>query len=68
MGIFELFFVSEKMKQLILVKAPTPIIRQTTKQTTGMISLREDNLNKVLKRITTLEEVDRVAYKTSFDV
>jgi type II secretory ATPase GspE/PulE/Tfp pilus assembly ATPase PilB-like protein len=33
-----------------------------------MISLREDGLNKVLKGMTTLEEVDRVAYKMSFEV
>jgi type IV pilus assembly protein PilB len=63
MGIFELFFVNEKIKQLISEKAPTPIIRQIAKETTGMISLREDGLNKVLKGMTTLEEVDRVAYK-----
>jgi type II secretory ATPase GspE/PulE/Tfp pilus assembly ATPase PilB-like protein len=42
--------------------------RQTAKQTAGMISLREDGLNKVLNGMTTLEEVNRVAYKTSFDV
>jgi type IV pilus assembly protein PilB len=65
MGIFELFFVNEKIKQLISERAPTPIIRQAAKETTGMISLREDGLNKVLKGKTTLEEVDRVAYKTS---
>jgi type IV pilus assembly protein PilB len=62
-GIFELFFVNERIKQLISDKASTPIIRQTAKETTGMISLREDGLNKVLKGMTTLEEVDRVAYK-----
>jgi type IV pilus assembly protein PilB len=55
--------VNEKIKQLISEKAPTPIIRQIAKETTGMISLREDGLNKVLKGMTTLEEVDRVAYK-----
>jgi type IV pilus assembly protein PilB len=63
MGIFELFFVNERIKQLISEKAPTSIIRQTAKETIGMISLREDGLNKVLKGMTTLEEVDRVAYK-----
>jgi len=62
MGIFELFFVNEKIKQLISEKASTYVVRQTTKQDTGMLSLREDGLNKVLKGMTTLEEVDRVAY------
>jgi len=68
MGIFELFFVNEKIKQLISEKAPTPIIRQTAKETTGMISLREDGLNKVLRGMTTLEEVDRVAYKMDLGI
>jgi type IV pilus assembly protein PilB len=68
MGIFELFFVNEKIKQLISEKASTQIIRQTTKQHIGMLSLREDGLHKVLKGMTTLEEIDRVAYKDAFDV
>jgi type IV pilus assembly protein PilB len=68
MGIFELFFVNEKIKQLISEKASTQIIRQTTKQHIGMLSLREDGLHKVLKGMTTLEEIDRVAYKETFEV
>ena len=67
-GIFELFLVNEKIKQLISEKASTQIIRQTTKQHIGMLSLREDGLHKVLKGLTTIEEIDRVAYKDAFDV
>jgi type IV pilus assembly protein PilB len=62
-GIFELLIVNEKTKQLISDKAPTQVIRDTAKQTVGMISLREDGLIKVLRGVTTLDEVDRVAYK-----
>jgi type IV pilus assembly protein PilB len=68
MGIFELFFANEKIKQLISEKASTQIIRQTTKQHIGMLSLREDGLHKVLKGMTTLEEIDRVAYKDAFEM
>jgi type IV pilus assembly protein PilB len=68
MGIFELFFMNEKIKQLISEKAPTSLIRETAKQTTGMVSLRMDGLNKVLKGMTTLEEVDRVAYKMDLGI
>jgi type IV pilus assembly protein PilB len=68
MGIFELFYVNEKIKQLISEKASTQIIRETTKQRIGMLSLREDGLHKVLKGMTTLEEVDRVAYKDVFEM
>jgi type IV pilus assembly protein PilB len=67
-GIFELFFMSGKMKQLISEKASTQIIRQATKQYVGMLSLREDGLHKVLKGMTTLEEVDRVAHKDAFEM
>jgi type IV pilus assembly protein PilB len=61
-GIFELLSINEKIKQLISEKASTQVIRETAKKTLGMISLREDGLRKVLKGITTLEEVDRVTY------
>jgi type IV pilus assembly protein PilB len=66
-GIFELLIVNERIKHLISEKASTQLIRETAKETTGMVSLREDGLSKVLKGITTLEEVDRVAYKMSFE-
>jgi type IV pilus assembly protein PilB len=61
-GIFEFLNVNEKIKQLISEKASTQVIRETAKKTMGMASLREDGLRKVLKGVTTLEEVDRVTY------
>ncbi len=67
MGLFELFILNEKIKQLISEKGSPQIIRQSAKETTGMISLREDGLNKVLKGVTTLEEVDRVAYQMTHE-
>jgi type IV pilus assembly protein PilB len=66
-GIFELLIVNEKIKRLISEKAPAQVIRDTAKETVGMISLREDGLRKVLKGITTLDEVDRVAYKMTLE-
>ncbi|NWF91283.1 MAG: Flp pilus assembly complex ATPase component TadA [Syntrophaceae bacterium] len=61
-GIFELLVINDRIKQLISEKASTQSIRETAKKTVGMVSLREDGLRKVLKGITTLEEVDRVTY------
>jgi len=61
-GIFELLSIDEKIKQLISERDSTQVIRDIAKKTLGMISLREDGLRKVLKGITTLDEVDRVAY------
>jgi len=61
-GIFELLLVNEEIKGLISEKASTQVIREVAKKTGGMVSLRSDGLRKVMKGITTLDEVDRVAY------
>jgi type IV pilus assembly protein PilB len=61
-GIFELLSVNENIKHLISEKASTQVIRAAAKKTVGMVSLREDGLKKVLRGVTTLEEVDRVTY------
>ncbi len=61
-GIFELLLVNEEIKKLISERASTQVIREVAKKTAGMVSLRVDGLRKVLEGITTLDEVDRVAY------
>jgi type IV pilus assembly protein PilB len=61
-GIFELLLVNEDIKKLISERASTQMIREVAKKTAGMVSLRVDGLRKVLKGVTTLDEVDRVAY------
>jgi type IV pilus assembly protein PilB len=62
-GIFEFLILNERIKRLVAEKASSQVIRETAKETTGMLSLREDGLKKVVKGITTLEEVDRVAFE-----
>jgi type IV pilus assembly protein PilB len=64
---FELFLINDRIKQLISDKAPARLIRETAVKQLGMISLREDGLRKVLNGMTTIEEVERVAYKTDFE-
>jgi type IV pilus assembly protein PilB len=61
-GIFELLLVNEEIKKLISERASVQVIREVAKKTAGMVPLREDGVEKVLKGITTLKEVDRVAY------
>lgn len=61
-GIFELLLVNEEIKRLISEKASTQVIREVAKKTVGMVPLRSNGLRKVLRGITTLDEVDRVAY------
>jgi type IV pilus assembly protein PilB len=61
-GIFELLLINEEIKKLISERASTQVIREVAKKTTKMVPLRVDGLKKVLKGITTLDEIDRVAY------
>ncbi len=67
-GLFEFLILNERIKKLISEKASSQVIRETAKQTTGMLSLREDGLKKVLKGFTTSEEVDRVAFEMTLNV
>ena len=60
-GIFELLLINEDIKKLISERASTEVIREIAKKTAGMVSLRVDGLRKVLKGVTSLDEVDRVA-------
>ena len=61
-GIFELLLVNQDIKKLISERASPRVIREVAKKTAGMVPLRVDGLRKVLKGITTLDEVNRVAY------
>lgn len=58
--ITELLLPNERTKELIVEKAPTSSIKnEAIKQ--GMRTLRQDGLAKVLRGVTTLEEVIRVS-------
>ena len=61
-GIYELLLINEEIKKLISEKVSTQVIRDVAKKTAGLVPLRVDGLRKVLKGITTLNEIDRVAY------
>ncbi len=58
-GIFEVLFVTEKIRQLIIQKQDSATIRKAA-MSEGMTTLLEDGLSKVSKGVTTLEEVLRV--------
>jgi len=60
-GIFELMMVSNHLRELILRKAPTHEIRQAGLEG-GMITLRQDAMQKILEGTTTMEEALRVVY------
>jgi len=55
-GIFELLIVNDKIRKLIVDKASSDVIKKTAVEA-GMKTLRDDGLDKVLRGITTPEEV-----------
>ncbi len=60
-GIFELMLVSDHLRELILRKAPTHEIRQAGLEA-GMMTLRQDAMQKILEGVTTMEEALRIVY------
>lgn len=59
-ALFELLLVDEPMRDLISQRAPSKMIRESAKETLGMKTLREDAMDKVLRGITTIDEVNKV--------
>jgi type IV pilus assembly protein PilB len=62
LGIYEVMLMSSKIRELSFQGASTQDIRKAA-ISQGMHTLYEDGIQKVLKGITTLEEVFRVAKK-----
>ena len=66
LGIFELMLMSPKIRELTFNSAPTEQIRRTA-IAEGMRTLYWDGIDKVLRGVTTLEEVFRSAKRTESD-
>lgn len=62
-AVFELLVINEPIRELIMERAPSRVIRKTASETQGMKTLREDGLEKVLKGITTLGEIIRQTFE-----
>jgi len=58
-GIFEMMFLSDTVKNLILRTSDANAIKRTAVEQ-GMVTLRQDGAKKVLAGVTTIEEVFRV--------
>ena len=58
-GIYELLVIDDNIRELILKKTTAQIIRDQARKA-GMTTLREDGWDKVIKGITTVEEILRV--------
>ncbi len=60
-GVFELMSVDNEIRELILQRAPSHVIRQAALDA-GMITLKQDAMQKILEGVTTMEEALRVIY------
>jgi type IV pilus assembly protein PilB len=60
-GTFELMVINDSIRELILKKAPAHTIRQESLES-GMVTLKQDAMQKILEGITTMEEALRVIY------
>ena len=59
MGIFEMLVLNDKIRDMIMTKTPSTLIRRAS-QEAGMKTLREDGIEKVLAGTTSVDEVIRV--------
>jgi type IV pilus assembly protein PilB len=66
LGVYELMMVTSNIRQKIFENAPTQEIRKLA-ISNGMRTLYVDGIEKVLKGITTMEEVYRVTKRTEQD-
>ena len=60
-GVFEVLEVNDSMRTLVTANSPDSGIRSAAVES-GMRSIGEDGLQKVLSGVTTLDEVTRVVY------
>lgn len=58
-GVFELFIIDDPMEKTILKTPSIAEIRETAIKA-GMVTMKQDGLLKILQKITTMDEVERV--------
>ena len=56
-AVYELLVLNDAVKEAILDRKPAHQIRQISMDTTGLVSMREDGIAKVIRGYTTFEEV-----------
>jgi general secretion pathway protein E len=66
-GIYELMLIDDDLRALILKNADSATIKNKAREH-GFISLREDGADKVLRGVTTAEEVSRVTQEDSMSL
>nr|NIQ93899.1 pilus assembly protein PilB [Desulfuromonadales bacterium]NIR34152.1 pilus assembly protein PilB [Desulfuromonadales bacterium]NIS40235.1 pilus assembly protein PilB [Desulfuromonadales bacterium] len=65
-AIVELLDMDDRMRQLIMDRAPISQLKQEAQQA-GMVFLRESAVEKVFNGVTTLKEINRVTFVEKVD-
>ena len=63
LGLYELLIADPEIKELMLQKASPALVAETARRTQNMKTLREDGVAKVVKGITSVEELNRVTLR-----
>ena len=58
-GIFEFLTMNDELKELVLAKSPASALKAAAERS-GMKNLRKDGMDKVLKGVTTIDEILQV--------
>jgi type II secretion system protein E len=66
-GIYEMLTIDENIRRMIVERQPATIIKQYAQENQGMISMLQDGREKVLKGLTTMQEVLRVCQREDFE-
>jgi type IV pilus assembly protein PilB len=66
-GIYELMLMTSRIREMVFQNASSVDIREVAIKRDGMSSLYKDGIDKVLRGVTTIEEVFRVAKRTESD-
>jgi type IV pilus assembly protein PilB len=64
-GAYELLVIDDNVKEAVLNEQPSHIIRKMCVESSGLVSMREDAIVKVIKGFTSFEEVARHTPPTS---
>ncbi|HLV80783.1 MAG TPA: type II secretion system ATPase GspE [Chthonomonadaceae bacterium] len=66
-GIYEMLTVDEQIRRMIIEREPAAATKQYAQKNQGMVSMLQDGREKVLKGLTTIQEVLRVCQRENFD-
>ncbi len=61
-GLFEVMLMTDPLRDLVLKKAPPMVLKEESRVSQGLRTLREDGIAKALAGTTTVDELNRVTF------